>query len=443
MLGFRCLAGAALAFVLAVGSVSAQPAAPFLQVQVAGPVVTGTWAPTFGAVSYRAEAGISPTQALLGYELGGATSFTVNAPAGTYYLRVVARDAQGRLTSSNIVVVNVSAGAVPPPAPQNVQASVSDATVNLSVGILPGGSSGLALAAGYAPGQTLTVVPLPYAPQMSIPNVPPGTYYARLHAVGVGGISGPSNELAITVAPSACAPLSSPTVQASASGSSVSVSWSPVSGAAAYQLIASMSPGGPAVATQDFPPSITSTGFNGVPAGTYYLRVVTANSCGSTITSADASVTVAPAPGGGTSGPRTPNPPSPTPPNYIPLPNRASVVDEIARAYPGDLRNSCRDTGGNNIWLFRLVERLRREDTRWGLNWKRANVGDMSQDIITYNFGPETDEGTLFVHAVDVINGHCGSNPQPTWNNVTVLFSTGAKWTLQPYLQAGFPQYPQ
>jgi hypothetical protein len=147
--------------------------------------------------------------------------------------------------------------------------------------------------------------------------------------------------------------------------------------------------------------------------------------------------------GGGTSGPRTPNPPLPSPPNHLPLPNRSAVVQEMARLYPADLRNSCVEHGGNNRWLFRLVERLRREDTRWGLNWKRARVGDMSQDVVTYNFGVEADEGTLNVYAVDVIGGHCGSNPGPTWIDQTVLWSTGAKWTLQPYLQAGYPQFPQ
>jgi hypothetical protein len=115
----------------------------------------------------------------------------------------------------------------------------------------------------------------------------------------------------------------------------------------------------------------------------------------------------------------------------------------MARLYPSDLRNSCVEHGGNNRWLFRLVERLRREDTRWGVNWKRARTGDMSQDVIAYNYGPEGDEGTLYVHVVDVIGGHCGGNPSGAWINQTVLWSTGAKWTLQPYLQAGFPQFPQ
>ena len=33
--------------------------------------------------------------------------------------------------------------------------------------------------------------------------------------------------------------------------------------------------------------------------------------------------------------------------------------------------------------------RLRTGSNRWGLNWKRGNVGDLSQDIVTYYAGPE------------------------------------------------------
>ena len=114
----------------------------------------------------------------------------------------------------------------------------------------------------------------------------------------------------------------------------------------------------------------------------------------------------------------------------------------MGRIYAADLRNSCVEHGGNNVWLFRLVQRLRQEDTRWGLNWKRNRVGDMSQDVVTYNYGPESDEGTLFVHVVDVIGGHCGSNPGAVWIDQTQLWTTGAKWTLQPYLNAGYPATP-
>ena len=118
------------------------------------------------------------------------------------------------------------------------------------------------------------------------------------------------------------------------------------------------------------------------------------------------------------------------------------VVREIAAAYPGDLRNSCREFGGNNRWLFRLVAKLRERDKRWGLNWKRAIVGDMSQDVITYNWGDEGDEGTFKVRAWDVIGGHCGNNPGGQASEITdpnpPAPSRGARWTLQPYIQAGF-----
>ena len=422
-------------------AVSAQPAAPVLQAQAVGQTVNASWAPVAGAVSYRGEAGYTPTQALIGYELGPVTSFSVVVPQGLYYIRVLARDAQGRTTPSNVVGVTVTSNLGPPASPQNLQASVIGTTVNFSVQGSPAGATGLALAVGLAPGVTQAVIPMPLASQTSLQNVPPGTYYARMYAVGPGGTSGPSNEVQVIVSSSACTALPVPAVQVQVSGLTVAISWTALPGAVGYQLAAATSPGGAPLHTQQFGAETTSVTYGGVAPGTYYVRITAANACGATAASADATVNVVTS--GGTSGPRTPNPPAPTPPNYIPLPDRSSVVAEMARLYPGDLRNSCRDTGGNNTWLYRVVERLRREDSRWGLNWKRARVGDMSQDIITYNYGPESDEGTLYVHAIDVINGHCGSSPSWAWNNVTVLWSTGAKWTLQPYLQAGYPQFPQ
>lgn len=418
---------------------AAQPAAPVLQAQASGQTVSAAWPPVPGATSYRAEAGVAPNLMLAGYEMGAQTSFTVQAPQGTFYLRVFARNAQGLSASSNVVAVTVSSVQPPPTPPTGLSATVSGATINFNMTLPAGPLSGILLAAGVVPGQTLGVLPMPVAPQSSLPNVPPGTYYARMHAVNAGGTSGPSNEVQIVVSPSACTAPATPAVQVQVSGSTVGIQWSAVPGAVGYRLDVSAAPGGPAAHSQTFPASQTAVAYPGVPAGTFYARVTAGNACGAVATSADATIVVT---GSGGTGNRTPNPPAPTPPNYLPLPNRAAVVDELARLYPGELRSSCRDFGGNNTWLFRLVERLRREDTRWGLNWKRARVGDMSQDAITYNYGPENDEGTLYVHVVDVIGGHCGGNPTPAWINQTVLWSTGAKWTLQPYLQAGFPAVP-
>ena len=88
-----------------------------------------------------------------------------------------------------------------------------------------------------------------------------------------------------------------------------------------------------------------------------------------------------------------------------------------------------------------MVNELRKRDKRWGLNWKRANVGDMSQDVVTFNWSADPDEGTFKLRAYDVIGGHCGitagravSRESPSR---AANYSFGAQWTLLPYIQAG------
>ena len=93
---------------------------------------------------------------------------------------------------------------------------------------------------------------------------------------------------------------------------------------------------------------------------------------------------------------------------------------------------------GNDTWLFKLVRELRKRDSRWGLNWKRKVVGSMSHDIVNYNFGAGTDEGTTNVYSFDVILGHCGDNPGAKFENITDPNGAGAMWTLKLYIAAGY-----
>jgi len=233
----------------------------------------------------------------------------------------------------------------------------------------------------------------------------------------------------------ACTTPAAPTLSTSVSGSTVSFSWSPVAGASSYRLEVGSGPSGPVLLTDAFGAATTSRSYPNAPAGTYYARVFSVTACGAQAPSSMTSFeVVAPPPG---SGPRTPDPP---PGQRLPLPDMSSVVYAVGNAYPADLRNSCRDTGGNNAWLYRLVQELRRYDTRWGLNWKRGNVGDMSQDIVDYNYSADPDEGTTNVYIIDVISGHCGGNPQAGWLDVTEdtrRNGTIGRWTLQPYIAAG------
>jgi hypothetical protein len=126
---------------------------------------------------------------------------------------------------------------------------------------------------------------------------------------------------------------------------------------------------------------------------------------------------------------RTPNPP---PGQRLPLPNMSAVVEQVAREYPAALRNSCQSHGGTWEFMDRVVDRLRQYDTRWGYNWKRGVVGDPSHDVVDYNWGSQADEGTTQVYIIDIIGGHCGSNPVPGWIDVTdATFGGGSigRWT--------------
>ena len=294
------------------------------------------------------------------------------------------------------------------------------------------GAQGYNLQVGTAAGASnIGSINLPNLITRIVVAAPTGTYFLRVRAFA-GGLVGPfSNEASITVGNS-CVPPTAPTATASVTGSNVTVSWNAVPNVLGYRVEFGQAPNTTAL-VQNVPPTTTSfTQSAGGVTGTFYARVVAGNSCG-TSTGNEVSFTI----GGGGSGPRTPDPP---PGQRLPLPGYGpAVAQAVANAYRGDLQRSCVEAGGNNIWLFRLVQALRQHDSRWGLNWKRQVYGDMSQDIVTYNYAAGADEDTRNVYAVDVIVGHCGPSPNWNWNDVTDPNGAGARWTLLPYLAAGFP----
>jgi hypothetical protein len=422
-------------------SLQAAPPAPVMNAPVVvGPNVTLSWSGV-GATSYRLAAGLLPGQTLLSQNVGNVTSVQVVAPSvATYYVRVFAIDATGESPASNEIAVSVTSLTTPPAAPTGLAAILNGTSVILTWSLGSGGGTptGLLLYAGTTPGGSqVGVFPVPVGTQLVVPFVPPGTYYLRLVAVNQAGASGASNEFVLVMpVGGGCTPPPARQLNTFIFSRYVRFSWTHVPGAAGYRLDFRTASGGPIVASIPLGGNTNVFSVTGAPLGVFYGTVTVVFGCGAQVTGPETVISIDGNPPPGRK--RAPNPPGPTPPHYIPLPNRASVVEELARQYPGDFFNSCKEHGGHNRFLFRLVERLRQEDTRWGLNWKRAVVGDMSQDIITYNYGSDPDEGTFWVHAVDVIGGHCGPSPGPAWIDVTVLYSTGARWTLVPYLDAGF-----
>jgi hypothetical protein len=291
-------------------------------------------------------------------------------------------------------------------------------------------AEGYTVQAGYAPGAPLLSQNVPASITGGVlKGVPNGVYYLRVRAYAGPDVGPWSNEVVAVVPGVVCTPPAAPTAGAEVNGATVTIGWSPVAGAQGYYVQYSRYSGGTEL--QQLVLNGTSHSQHVPWPGTYFARVVAGNACGQLTTGNEVAFTIT-----NIVGPRTPDPP---PGQMLPLPGYgASVVASVAAAYPHDLANSCVEAGGNNRWLFRVVQALRQHDSRWGLNWKRMVVGDMSQDYVTYNFGAGPDEGTTNVYAIDVIASHCG-NPSWSWLDETDPNGAGAKWTLQPYLAAGFP----
>jgi hypothetical protein len=328
--------------------------------------------------------------------------------------------------------------------------TVTGTSVNIQWTPVPGASSYDIIVTGTLSGQFQ--LPTTFVQV----NAPVGTYNVQVRgrsgatlgplstpvAIVVGGAPAPPPPGPCTGAP---AP---PTVTATGSFASASVSWTPVAGATSYAVQFSRAAGGTELvvnASGSQTSLVQAVSF----AGTFFVRVVAITACGNS-TSTDATFTT-----GVSTGARTPNP---APGQLIPrssLGYANAIVRDTASRYRGDLINSCRETGGNNIFMFRLTAALRAVDTRWGMNDKRGNRGDMSQDISSFNPTDRPDNGESQVYLFDVIGGHCGGNPvadslgdvtDVTWaqrGNPACGTTYCARWTIDQYLAAGFPADPR
>lgn len=420
-------------------------APPVLTVAVNGPIVTISWATLPDATSYTLRAGLAPGQTIFQQAVGNVSSVTVSAPGlGTYYVRAFATNAEGSGPISAEATITVTSMTPLPAAPTNLAASLNGRTVFFSWTNGAYATSNF-IEAGTTPGASdFASAALGASPSLTVGNFPVGTLYVRVRSRNAAGQSAPSNEVTVVMPTGgACTAPATPALTASAYSTYVTLNWTAVPGAARYDLVGGTAPG----ASQfSFPFGGNQTGHftGGAPLGTYYLRLVATNTCGATAVSSEVTLVVD---GSAGSGPRTPDPTSnqcgrfhtgPERP-CVPPPNRLSVVSRLASQYPGEFQGSC----GNDNFLFRLVQELRKEDSRWGMNWKRAVIGDYSRDVITWHWGTGPDERSYDVHVIDFIANHCGGTHSPSWQDHTDLGTRGAMWTLEPYLQRGYPPNPR
>jgi hypothetical protein len=306
---------------------------------------------------------------------------------------------------------------------------------------------------------------LPGSPTFFQVTPPPGTYVVQVRGragAAVGPFSAPTTIVVTSGAgPGACLPLSAPTIGSSVSGSNVTLNWGAVPGAIGYRLQVGTSPGATQF-TQDFSASQRSFSSPVPFVGTFYARVIAGNACGATMSSTpDHAFTIGAStpgpsnPGGGappSAGPRSADPPAG---QLIPrssLGYLSTVVTQVANQFRGDLLNSCTQTGGTHTFMFRVLSALRQIDTRWGLNFKRGWPGDLSHDIVAFNPTNRPDNGESQIYLYDIIANHCpfSGSPGPNWTDVTDATWAGrgdpacapgtfcARWTIDPYLRAGF-----
>ena len=116
------------------------------------------------------------------------------------------------------------------------------------------------------------------------------------------------------------------------------------------------------------------------------------------------------------------------------------VIADMARRQAGDIANSCRAFGGNEKFVEDVIAdlRVRTGTNRWAMNIKRGNQG-LSEDIITYYYGPEGSDmrNSTQVYIVDIIANHCNPADRfggaPFWldqTQATADAGTIGRWTL-------------
>jgi hypothetical protein len=155
--------------------------------------------------SYVLQAGLQPGASNIGaFPIAvHLTQFAVNAPPGTYFVRVAAANVFGTSAPSDEVAVTVTGGCTSPPnAPEGLSGGVSGTLVSLNWNASTGGcaATGYFVQAGRAPGSSdVGSIPVGLQTRVSAP-APAATYFVRVVAVNAFGTSAPSNELTLTVA---------------------------------------------------------------------------------------------------------------------------------------------------------------------------------------------------------------------------------------------------
>lgn len=131
------------------------------------------------------------------------------------------------------------------------------------------------------------------------------------------------------------------------------------------------------------------------------------------------------------------------------VPNCQHVVADLAAKFPDEWRKAHNPSGGGpetEAFIRRLAWVLHSTvDARFGLNGKRGNPNDLSDDALNFKGeGPGHDptDGDRPVTVIDCIGGAGGPNPTPVWQVFDTLPGPGAWVKPEPVGDAVAPPPP-
>jgi hypothetical protein len=180
-----------------------RPVDPIAQVE--GSTVRITWRPSPASIVSAHTLRVGSTSGstdLLSLQLGTDTSINAEAPAGAYFVTLLAENGCGISEPTHEIVVQVGNVVIPPVMPFALESSVTPTrTVTLSWAPPPIGTGPFSylIEAGARPGEVdFTSAPIA-GTSFTVGGVPPGNYYVRVRALGPAGTSPPSNEVVVAV----------------------------------------------------------------------------------------------------------------------------------------------------------------------------------------------------------------------------------------------------
>jgi len=261
----------------------AAPGAPTgLSASTLGSRATLSWeAPVEGAEArqYLLYVGTAPGDWNIanGYAVGNVLTVSGDLPVGRYFARARAANSFGPGPLSEEVSFTMGSADAPTP-PSALSASWNGTVVTLSWAPSAGAAS-YVIEAGSAPGTSdIGSFSVGAATSYSA-DIQPGTYYVRVRAANVGGLSGPSNEIVVHGRGAPERPTN--LTQVNRSGA-VQLRWvAPSTGVVptGYVIEAGSAPGLANLASIQVGPVSTFT--TTAPPGTYYVRVRAINGRGS------------------------------------------------------------------------------------------------------------------------------------------------------------------